>query len=184
MSWSFVHLDEVTPAPWRNGGGVTRELLAWPGPDHWSIRISVADVERDGPFSPFPGVERWFAVLSGDGVRLTIDGQASQLTVRDQPVRFDGGAATTCQLPAGATRDFNLMLHGASGNLRRVSGSHVASCRTGTFVATFSHRGHVALRCAAQQIGIPPKTLTWRILGSDGLIELIGEDALWMEIAP
>ena len=184
MSWSFVPLDGVTPAPWRNGGGVTRELLAWPGPGHWAIRISVADVERDGPFSPFPGVERWFAVLSGGGVRLTIDGQASQLTARDLPVRFNGGAATTCQLLAGATQDFNLMLHGAGGSLQRLSGSRSTSCRTGTFVAAYSHRGHITLRCAAQQIGVPPKTLAWRILGSDGLIELIGEDALWMEIAP
>ncbi len=184
MSWSFVRLDGVTPAPWRNGGGVTRELLAWPGPDHWSIRISVADVERDGPFSPFPRVERWFAVLSGGGVRLTIDGQARQLTVRDQPVRFDGGAATTCQLLAGATQDFNLMLHSATGSVQRLSGSHSASCRTGTFVAMYSHLGDTTVRCEGQQFDVPPKTLAWRILGSDGLIELIGEDALWMEIAP
>jgi environmental stress-induced protein Ves len=184
MSCSFVRLDEVTPAPWRNGGGVTRELLAWPGPDHWSIRISVADIERDGPFSPFPGVERWFAVLAGGGVRLTIDGDASPLTVRDQPVRFDGGAATTCQLLAGATQDFNLMLHGASGHVQRLSGSHAATCRAGTFVAVYSHLGDTTVRCAARQSDVPPKTLAWRILRSDGLIELIGEDALWMEIAP
>jgi environmental stress-induced protein Ves len=184
MSWSLVRLDAVTPAPWRNGGGVTRELLAWPGPDHWSIRISVADVERDGPFSQFPGVERWFAVLSGGGVRLTIDGQANPLTVSDQPVRFGGGATTTCQLLAGATQDFNLMLHGASGNVRRLDGPHAASCRTGAFVAAYSHLHPITLQCAAQRFNVPPKALAWRILRSDGLIELIGEDALWMEIAP
>ncbi|HZW73458.1 MAG TPA: HutD family protein, partial [Caldimonas sp.] len=39
---------DVAAAPWKNGGGVTRELLALrPGGD-WRVRISVADVARDG----------------------------------------------------------------------------------------------------------------------------------------
>jgi environmental stress-induced protein Ves len=41
--------------PWKNGGGVTRELLAWPGGGDWQVRISVAEIEADGPFSSFPG---------------------------------------------------------------------------------------------------------------------------------
>ena len=58
------------PQPWRNGGGVTRELLAWPDGGDWRVRVSVADIDADGPFSAFPGVERWFAVLEGAGVAL------------------------------------------------------------------------------------------------------------------
>jgi environmental stress-induced protein Ves len=34
------------------------------------VRLSVADIERDGPFSAFAGLIRWFAVLSGAGVLL------------------------------------------------------------------------------------------------------------------
>jgi hypothetical protein len=30
MSWHTVHLADVPPSPWKNGGGTTRELLAWP----------------------------------------------------------------------------------------------------------------------------------------------------------
>ena len=56
MSWALIRLNEVAPVPWRNGGGVTRELLAWPSPGDWALRISVAEVERDGPFSRYPGV--------------------------------------------------------------------------------------------------------------------------------
>ena len=33
--------------------------------DDWTLRISVADIDADGPFSPFPGITRWFAVLDG-----------------------------------------------------------------------------------------------------------------------
>jgi uncharacterized protein len=48
-----IELAQVEPRPWRNGGGVTRELLAWPGGDDWALRLSVAEIERDGPFSAF-----------------------------------------------------------------------------------------------------------------------------------
>lgn len=70
MSWQIVHLDDVAPRPWRNGGGVTRELVAWPHAQHWIWRMSVAEVAHSGPFSRFEGVQRWFAVLAGAGVRL------------------------------------------------------------------------------------------------------------------
>ena len=106
------------PQPWRNGGGVTRELLAWPDARDWRVRVSVADIEADGPFSAFPGVQRWFAVLKGAGVALCIDGAAQRLTRSDAPFAFDGAAQPTCRLLDGPTRDLNLMLRGAGGSMR------------------------------------------------------------------
>ena len=70
MSWQVVRVDSAAPQAWRNGGGVTRELLVWPNAEDWLVRLSVAEIERDGPFSAFAGVDRWFAVLSGAGVLL------------------------------------------------------------------------------------------------------------------
>ncbi|HZN82411.1 MAG TPA: HutD family protein, partial [Mycobacterium sp.] len=72
----LVHPTQVRPERWANGGGWTRTLLAWPDPRRWSVRVSVADVETAGPFSAYPGVDRWFAVLEGGGVRLTTAGRA------------------------------------------------------------------------------------------------------------
>ena len=72
MSWNVVRLADVAATPWRNGGGVTRELVAWPPQGEWQWRMSVAEVESSGPFSRFEGVQRWFAVLSGEGVALDI----------------------------------------------------------------------------------------------------------------
>ena len=184
MSWTLIHLNEITPVLWRNGGGVTRELLAWPSPGDWAFRISVAEVERDGPFSPYPGVQRWFAVLSGGGVRLTVAGQARELRALGQPFRFDGGADTQCELLAGPTQDFNLMLRQGSASVRRVHGSHTATCKAGTFVAAYSLQGNTAVRRGVELPEIPPNVLAWRILDSDGQLELLGENALWMEIAP
>jgi len=111
---------DVPPQPWRNGGGMTRELLARPADAHWRVRVSVADVTRDGPFSPCPGVERWFAVLDGAGIVLHLAGGARTLAPGDAPLRFAGEAAPRCTLVGGPTRDLNLMLCGLSGRLERV----------------------------------------------------------------
>jgi environmental stress-induced protein Ves len=115
-----VRLDSVAPQPWRNGGGRTRELLAWPSADVWSLRISVAEIERDGPFSAFPGVERWFAVIDGAGVALSF-GSAERICRRgDAPLAFDGGEAPGCRLLDGPTRDLNLMAKHGRAALRAV----------------------------------------------------------------
>ncbi|MDO8252256.1 MAG: HutD family protein, partial [Rhodoferax sp.] len=79
MNWRLVQLADAVPRPWRNGGGVTRELLAWPQADDWIWRMSVAEVAHSGPFSRFEGVQRWFAVLGGAGVRLSVGGETHAL---------------------------------------------------------------------------------------------------------
>ncbi len=109
MSCHRVRLADVTPQPWRNGGGVTRELLAWPQPADWLLRVSVAEISGDGPFSPFPGVERWFAVIGGAGVELGWASRATALRPGDPPLHFAGEAAPTCRLLQGPTLDLNLM---------------------------------------------------------------------------
>ena len=113
MSWNVVSLADVAATPWRNGGGVTRELVAWPPEGEWQWRMSVAEVEASGPFSRFEGVQRFFAVLSGAGVALDIVGERHTLTKESAPLAFDGAATTDCQLLDGPTQDFNLMVRGA-----------------------------------------------------------------------
>ena len=117
-----VRLDSVAAQPWRNGGGRTRELLAWPSADAWSLRISVAEIERDGPFSAFPGVQRWFAVIEGAGVLLSFDGAERSCRRGDAPLAFDGGEAPGCHLLDGPTRDLNLMARGGRATLLAVQG--------------------------------------------------------------
>ena len=119
-----VHPSQVEDERWANGGGWTRTLLAWPDSALWAVRISVADVEQAGPFSAFPGVDRWFAVLEGDGVRLATAGQAP-VVVRagdEQLHTFPGDAATDCEILGGATRDLNVMVRRreARATLRRL----------------------------------------------------------------
>jgi environmental stress-induced protein Ves len=85
------------------------------------VRISMADIDSDGPFSAFPGVERWFSVVTGAGVILGLDGAEKRVRAGDAPVQFDGAAAPSCRLIDGPTRDLNLMVKGGSGGMWPVS---------------------------------------------------------------
>jgi len=117
MTLHLVRADHVPPQAWRNGGGTTRELLCWPSTLDCALRVSVADITRDGPFSSFPGIERWFAVIEGTGVALGFGSSETPVRAGDPPLRFDGATAPACRLLAGPTRDLNLMLRGGEGAL-------------------------------------------------------------------
>jgi uncharacterized protein len=114
MTVSIVRALEVPPQSWRNGGGSTRELLAWPDAQSWQVRISLADIVQDGAFSAFPGVQRWFGVVQGAGVALQFADRHATQTLADGALQFDGAAAPFCHLLNGGTRDLNLMLRGGS----------------------------------------------------------------------
>lgn len=117
-----VRAGDVVPTPWRNRRGRTRELLAQPAGPDWTIRVSMADIDTDGPFLAFPGIERWFAVVEGAGVMLDLAGDEQRVALGDPPFRFDGAAAPGCTLLSGPVRDFNLMVRGAVGVMRVVQG--------------------------------------------------------------
>lgn len=100
--------------PWKNGGGVTHELAVSPagaGFDDFVWRASIAEVNRDGPFSVFAGIDRTLVLLDGAGFTLQLD-QTEQQTLDQpyQPFRFPGERAVTVSLRGGPTRDFNLMI--------------------------------------------------------------------------
>ena len=125
MSVQLIDLFRQAPEPWRNGGGQTRELLRRPAAgtadaNDWALRISVADIDRDGDFSAFPGVQRWFAVLEGAGVVLRLPAGDQRLVPGSPPLQFDGAQAPGCRLIDGPTRDLNLMVQRGRGTMRAV----------------------------------------------------------------
>ncbi|MGL6111107.1 MAG: HutD/Ves family protein [Rubrivivax sp.] len=185
MTLHTVHCDQVEPQPWRNGGGRTRELLAWPSRDDWQLRISVADIHRDGPFSPYPGVERWFAVVDGAGVLLKFAHERHNLDVDSAPLRFAGEDAPGCDLLDGPTRDLNLMVRREHGH---------ASLQRAEPGVDFQPRGTVrALFCAdaltlqidgSDACTLAPFTLVWAEGGGQGLWRIRSDSerarAWWM----
>lgn len=115
---TLIRAASLVASPWKNGGGVTREIAAY-YPEGTSLgaaldafvwRVSVADVGAAGPFSCFPGIDRTLVLLSGAGMTLAEAGGARQ--VLDTPLAradFAGETAVDATLHDGATRDFNLM---------------------------------------------------------------------------
>src|SRR3984885_1398856 len=57
--------------PWKNGGGVTREILRSP-PESTAFdwRLSLATIDSPGPFSSFDGYHRTLVLVRGAGVEL------------------------------------------------------------------------------------------------------------------
>ena len=146
-----VRVSDARSQPWRNGGGVTRELLLWPDAPTWQVRVSVADIAADGPFSSFEGVDRGFAVLEGAGVILGLSGAERIVTLHSDPVLFAGEEAPSCRLLAGTTRDLNLMVRRGSGGL------HLSRARPGVeWGAGLPWRAVFCWDTARLQIQTPP----------------------------
>lgn len=96
--------------PWANGRGTTVEMLRIDAPDgSLLVRLSMASVVEDGPFSLFPGIERNLTVLSGPGFRL--EGEGIALDCRPLvPVAFPGDVPVRAIGTGGvASEDFNVM---------------------------------------------------------------------------
>ena len=97
--------------PWKNGGGVTREVIRFPPDsdlDNFAWRISVATVGVAGPFSTFPGVDRSLALIGGE---LLVSRQSKPFTLTSKaPIfEFAGEERVDSSLTAGPATDFNVM---------------------------------------------------------------------------
>ncbi len=117
---SAIHIlraQDYRRTRWKNGGGETREIAISPAGatlDAFDWRLSVGHVASDGPFSPFPSIDRTIAVLSGAGMRLSVDG-ASPVTLSrtSPPYAFSGDSRTSAILVGGPIDDLNVMSHRA-----------------------------------------------------------------------
>jgi environmental stress-induced protein Ves len=95
---------------WKNGTGWTREIVRVPETADWDWRLSIAEIEQDGPFSVFPGIERELVLIRGNGLRLRFsDGEVHELEPPHARLRFAGEREVRSELLEGTTHDFNLM---------------------------------------------------------------------------
>ncbi len=98
---------------WKNGAGTTREVARGPADasfDDFDWRISLAEIERDAPFSAFPGIDRCIVLLQGAGMELLGEtGNPVQTLNRMVPWTFDGERTLSAHLTGGPCSDFNVM---------------------------------------------------------------------------
>ncbi|MGF6242676.1 environmental stress-induced protein Ves [Paraburkholderia sp. GAS38] len=168
---------DLVAAPWKNGGGVTREVAAFPagaGLDAFVWRVSIADVAQAGPFSRFDGIDRTLVLLSGAGMLLDeAQGPTHALTQALDIARFAGEAAIDARLVDGATRDFNLMVRrgAATGEVEvwRGEGEHRASAASTRHLSA----DVVLLFCAAGSLEVT--------LGDAAPLTLVTDDTLQID---
>ena len=183
----FVALADMPATAWKNGAGLTRDLLAWPDADAWQLRVSVAEVARSGPFSAYPGVARWFSVLQGAGVVLHFEGGSQTLTPDSPPLHFDGADAPGCDLIVGPTLDLNLMARKDAGRAemaRAVAGRpwhSVAPLR-----AVFCLQAGVLQVAGQRPLAIPAHTLAFTERAQGEAWQLAGHPnaAWWLAFEP
>ncbi|WP_027212003.1 HutD/Ves family protein [Burkholderia sp. WSM2232] len=149
MNATLIPGAALAAAPWKNGGGLTREVAscarAW--------RVSIADIDRDGPFSCLKGVDRLLMVLDGAEITLRGVGVLSAFDV----ARFTGEAPVTAHLANGPVRVFNLMTYRgvarASVDIVRAPGRWTFAADTALLLCA---QGSIEVRARAACIALTP----------------------------
>jgi environmental stress-induced protein Ves len=106
----IIRSADYPTRPWKNGGGTTRDIAVSPpgaSLDDFDWRLSLAQVDRDGPFSRFDNVDRTLVLLSG-AMTLHEPGRRIDL-VRHEPVAFEGERTIEATVAGGSTLDLNVM---------------------------------------------------------------------------
>lgn len=110
---SFLPAKNRVAAPWKNGGGVTREIAIHPpsaqlARSDFLWRLSAAEVKAAGPFSLFPGYARLLAVTAGR--ELVLRSPTELVAVpRGQVAQLRGEDEFTAELPHGSVEDLGLL---------------------------------------------------------------------------
>ncbi len=168
----IIRESELLAVPWRNGGGVTREIAAQRQGEAIVWRLSMADVESDGPFSRFDGMTRILTVIDGNGMDLIGNGVTLNAPL-SVPVTFDGGLAIMARLANGPVKDLNLIFDSSlcKGGVVRLEGP----CRHALLPL---QRTSFAVHCLAGEVRIDRReTLAVRdtaLAGTDPLILELG----------
>ncbi len=143
---------------WANGSGQTEVLLREPDDANWRVRISIARVEQEGPFSELPEAQRLLVPLDAP-MELRFSGGRVQRADRFGVLRFDGAPAPFGVLPEGPTRDFNLMLrNGARGELfaRTLVDSLMLLPEPGVHWLVYVNRGRAQIVCGGASLSLDP----------------------------
>lgn len=152
----LIPASESRRVRWKNDGGWTTELARDGDGENFRWRASIAEIESDGPFSSFPGVERDLILLDGEGIELDIGGTTQRLVRRFERIHFAGESPVECRLVDGTTRDFNVMaqrdLVRAEVVARPLAGSMMLFAETDTEWLIHVLAGHVEARRGEQSL--------------------------------
>ena len=107
----ILRASDRAAVPWKNGGGVTREIAVHPAGatmDDFVWRISMATVASARPFSNFTGIDPVLVVLEGV-LSLETAGRHVSLGTDSAPFALAGDVATYGEPLGGPVTDLNVM---------------------------------------------------------------------------
>ena len=113
LSPRILRAADRIAVPWKNGGGLTREVAVHPPGSalaDFEWRVSMAEVRTGGSFSSFPDIDRLLAVLEGSLTLMIAGRPPATLSPDTPPVHFPGDVAVSAALPGGAVTDLNVMI--------------------------------------------------------------------------
>ena len=151
----------LAPARWKNGGGSTTTIAVEPAHaslDDFDWRVSIATIDRDGPFSLFPGIDRSLALVEGAGLELDIAGR--RVVLGEDPLSFEGELAVSATLRDGSTTDLNVMTRRSQfwHTLDRVHVSGTVEVTQGALAVVFVVGGaRVSIEGGGEHVDLAPR---------------------------
>lgn len=109
----LLRAAEREAVPWKNGGGLTSDVAIYPDGaslHNFDWRVSIAQIQSNGPFSLFPGIDRHLVVLDGK-MNLMVDQQMPvKLDQQTGAVAFPGDLYAKAELITASLTDLNVMV--------------------------------------------------------------------------
>ena len=147
----LIRQSEMVEGPWRNGMGVSWEISSHKeqGATDFSWRFAKARIDRDVPFSIYPGIDRVFMQISGNGLDLEFEGgHKIEVHHSNVPHAFPCDIPLTCKLLDGPCFDLNLFtargIYEAQASVLNLSGMESIDL-TGVEAVFFALKGKVIL---------------------------------------
>ena len=112
MSVKLLRHGTYNRKPWNNGGGTTQDVWLRPGTASqggFDIRLSLASIDTDGPFSSFPGIDRTITQVAGAPFVLDFGDTVEHRMEMLRPLSFDSVQTPSSRLIEGAASAFNVM---------------------------------------------------------------------------
>ncbi|MCX7354919.1 MAG: HutD family protein [Alphaproteobacteria bacterium] len=151
---SIFRFSELTPRPWPNGRGVTRDVAnkkSGNGSHDWLI--SIAELVEDAEFSHYEGCNRILTLVRENSIDLHIS-ELSPLRCNPLvPVHFPGDRPTRCTMVGGPSRAFNVVI-----NRERMMGA-VSSVFMSSNHETKVPHSPVAIHCVAGTLMVQGEVL-------------------------
>jgi environmental stress-induced protein Ves len=107
----IIRQEEYIEGRWRNGQGVSWEIASFKkeGAADFSWRFAKARIDNDVPFSIYPGMDRIFMMIEGQGMDLEFEGgRVLQVHKKFVPHVFSCDVPLVCKLRGGPSLDLNL----------------------------------------------------------------------------